>query len=38
VKDFEKYRVDASQELAPDFFVPDSIPAPPGVTIGARMR
>ncbi len=29
--DFEPYRVDASQPLACDFFVPDSIPAPPGV-------
>ena len=38
VKDFEKYRVDASQELAPDFFVPDSIPPPPGVRLGTRMR
>jgi citronellol/citronellal dehydrogenase len=38
VGDFEKYRVDPSLELAPDFFVPDSIPAPPGVTVGARMR
>lgn len=33
VKDFEKYRVDPSVELAPDFFVPDSIPAPPGVVV-----
>jgi citronellol/citronellal dehydrogenase len=38
VKDFEKYRVDKSLELAPDFFVPDSIPAPPGVVVGTRMR
>jgi citronellol/citronellal dehydrogenase len=29
VRDFEKYRADPSLELAPDFFVPDSIPAPP---------
>ncbi|HEX5262974.1 MAG TPA: NAD(P)-dependent oxidoreductase [Phenylobacterium sp.] len=34
VRDFEKYRVDPSQPLMPDFFVPDSIPAPPGVKIG----
>ena len=27
-----------SMELAPDFFVPDSIPTPPGVTLGARNR
>jgi citronellol/citronellal dehydrogenase len=33
VRDFEKYRVDPSMPLAPDFFVPaDSIP-PPGVTL-----
>jgi citronellol/citronellal dehydrogenase len=38
VKDFEKYRVDKSVELAPDFFVPDSMPAPPGVTVGTRLR
>jgi citronellol/citronellal dehydrogenase len=38
VRDFDKYRVDASMELAPDFFVPDSIPTPPGVTLGARNR
>ena len=38
VRDFEKYRVDPSLELAPDFFVPDSIPAPPGVTVAARLR
>jgi citronellol/citronellal dehydrogenase len=38
VKDFEKYRVDKSLELAPDFFVPDSIPPPPGVTVATRMR
>ena len=28
VTDFEKYRVDPSVELAPDFFVPDSSPTP----------
>jgi citronellol/citronellal dehydrogenase len=33
VTDFEKYRVDPSQALAPDFFVPDDIPPPPGVTL-----
>jgi citronellol/citronellal dehydrogenase len=37
-RDFDKYRVDSSLELAPDFFVPDSYPPPPGVTIAARMR
>jgi citronellol/citronellal dehydrogenase len=38
VKDFEKYRVDKSLELAPDFFVPDSFPPPPGVKLAQRMR
>ena len=38
VRDFEKYRVDPSLELAPDFFVPDSIPPPPGVSLGTRIR
>jgi citronellol/citronellal dehydrogenase len=38
VRDFEKYRADPSLELAPDFFVPDSIPPPPGVTVGTRPR
>ena len=38
VRDFEGYRVDPSLELAPDFFVPDSIPAPPGVVVGTRLR
>jgi citronellol/citronellal dehydrogenase len=38
VRDFEKYRVDPGVELAPDFFVPDSVPAPPGVALGPRMR
>jgi citronellol/citronellal dehydrogenase len=33
VTDFEKYRVDPSQELAPTFFVPDAPPPPPGVRI-----
>ena len=31
VTDFEKYRVDKSVDLAPDFFVPDTYKAPPGV-------
>jgi citronellol/citronellal dehydrogenase len=38
VRDFEKYRVDPSLELAPDFFVPDSVPPPPGVELGKRVR
>src|SRR5580704_11201624 len=32
VTDFECYRVDATQPLAQDFFLPDDIPPPPGVT------
>lgn len=32
VSDFEKYRVDPSKKLAPDFFVPDSSTPPPGVS------
>jgi citronellol/citronellal dehydrogenase len=37
--DFDKYRADPSQALAPDFFVPDSIPAPKGVSLAApRVR
>ena len=31
VADFEKYRVDPSKKLAPDFFVPDWATPPPGV-------
>ncbi len=38
VTDFEKYRVDPTQKLANDFFVPDSIPVPPGVKIEAGFR
>jgi citronellol/citronellal dehydrogenase len=38
VTDFEKYRVNASAELAPDFFVPDSVPPPPGVKLAAPRR
>ena len=37
-RDFDRYRVDRSVPLAPDFFVPDDIPAPPGVAIGTRDR
>jgi citronellol/citronellal dehydrogenase len=35
VRDFEKYRVDPTRPLMPDFFVPADDPPPPGVTIGA---
>ena len=31
VSDFEKYRVDPTKKLAPDFFVPDDSVPPPGV-------
>jgi citronellol/citronellal dehydrogenase len=34
VRDFDKYRVDPTRALMPDFFVPDDIPPPPGVKIG----
>jgi citronellol/citronellal dehydrogenase len=36
VTDFEKYRVDASQPLAPDFFVPETPPPPPGVVVETK--
>lgn len=35
VTDFDTYRVDPSQDLAPDFFVPDSMPPPKGVSLKA---
>jgi len=34
VRDFEQYRVDPSQPLMPDFFVPEDSQPPPGVTLG----
>jgi citronellol/citronellal dehydrogenase len=34
VQDFGRYRVDPAQQLAPDFFVPDEIGPPAGVTVG----
>jgi citronellol/citronellal dehydrogenase len=34
VRDFDQYRVDPTQPLAPDFFVPDTMPPPPGVHLG----
>src|SRR5499426_1741046 len=36
VTDFDKYRVDPSQPLAPDFFVPDEMVPPPGVSLKAK--
>jgi citronellol/citronellal dehydrogenase len=37
VTDFEKYRVDPSQPLQVDIFMPDSPPPPNGVTVGGRL-
>ena len=34
-RDFDKYRVDPSQPLMPDFFVPEDNPPPPGVSLAA---
>lgn len=36
VTDFDRYRVDPSQDLVPDFFVPHSMPPPKGVSLKAR--
>jgi citronellol/citronellal dehydrogenase len=36
VTDFARYRGDAGGPLAPDFFVPDDIPPPPGVSVAPR--
>jgi citronellol/citronellal dehydrogenase len=33
VRDFDKYRVDPTKPLIQDFFVPDDIPPPPGVSL-----
>ncbi len=33
VTDFGRYRIDPGQPLAPDFFVPDRPPPPPGVSV-----
>ncbi len=35
-RDFDKYRVDPSKPLMPDFFVPENTPLPPGVSMGAK--
>ena len=35
VTNFDKYRVDPTKDLMPDFFVPDSIPVPRGVSLKA---
>jgi len=34
-RDFDQYRVDPSQPLMPDFFVPEDSKPPPGVTLAA---
>ena len=38
VRDFDRYRVDAGRPLMPDFFVPDSVQPPPGITIARARR
>jgi len=35
-RDFDRYRVDPSKVPVADFFVPDWMPPPPGVTIADR--
>ncbi len=35
ISDFDQYRVDPSQPLQTDFFVPDTMPPPKGVSLGA---
>ena len=36
VSDFDRYRVDPTQPLQPDFFVPDDSPPPAGVSLAPR--
>jgi citronellol/citronellal dehydrogenase len=36
VTDFDQYRADPSQPLQVDFFVPDSVPPPNGVSLGPK--
>jgi citronellol/citronellal dehydrogenase len=36
VRDFDTYRVDPSQPLSADFFVPDNAKSPPGVSLAAK--
>ena len=36
VKDFDQYRVDPAHDLLADFFVPDDMPPPPGVSLKAK--
>ncbi|MBX3430646.1 MAG: NAD(P)-dependent oxidoreductase [Hyphomonadaceae bacterium] len=35
-RDFDKYRVDPTKSLMPDFFVPENTPLPPGVSMGPK--
>jgi citronellol/citronellal dehydrogenase len=35
VRDFDAYRIDRNVDLAPDFFVPEAMPPPPGVRVAA---
>jgi citronellol/citronellal dehydrogenase len=35
-RDFDKYRVDPTKDLMPDFFVPENTPLPPGVSMKAK--
>jgi citronellol/citronellal dehydrogenase len=35
-RDFDKYRVDPTRALMPDFFVPENTPLPPGVSMGPK--
>jgi citronellol/citronellal dehydrogenase len=35
-RNFDKYRVDPTKPLMPDFFVPENTPLPPGVSMGAK--
>jgi citronellol/citronellal dehydrogenase len=37
VTEFDQYRVDPSQPLQPDFFVPDDMPPPKGVSLKAKI-
>jgi citronellol/citronellal dehydrogenase len=36
ITDFDRYRADASQPLQVDFFVPDNMPPPKGVSLAAK--
>lgn len=37
-RDFDKYRVDPTRQLMPDFFVPESAKMPPGVSLEALVK